>query len=195
MAKSRLQNEALIPGVTVPQYRYKYVTFKDMQGWSTDPAISAGAGAMIYGVTGTSLVCALRPQAAADSHTAFFGLDSDVDVERDIDLKIIWSCDQAAADAYTWTITHGEYLIETDDIDVAPATALDTPLVEDTDTATASILKNTPWGTIAGGTLNGNIADGYMHGFKFVATTNGGTEATDLLLWHGFVIRYQPKTF
>jgi len=193
VAKSRLQNEALIPGETVPVYRYRYITFKELQGWSTDPAISAGAGAMIHGVTGTSLFSALRVQAASDSHSGLIALSQDTDVERNINIKIIWSCDQATADAYSWTISHSEYTIETSSMDVAPAT--DLTAIADTDTATASILKNTPWATIAGGTYNGTIEDGYLHGLKFVATTNGGTENTDLLLWHGFVIRYQPKTF
>jgi len=175
-----------------PKYRYDYRPFKELNGFTAaDGNISAGAGAAIIDITATSLFSSFRIQAAADSHSGLIALPNDLDVEKDIGISIIWSCDQAAADAYSWTISHSEYDIENDDVDVAPATAL--TAIADTDVADASRLKQTPWATITGGTYNGTIGDGYLHGLKFVATTNGGTENSDLLLWHGFVIRYFPR--
>ena len=183
--------EQYVTDPIAPKYRYMYKPFAEVDGWSTDTDVSAGAGSAIHGTTATGLFTGYRVQAAADSHSGLIALPNDLDVEKDIGISIVWSCDQATADVYAWTVSHSEYNLETDSLDVAPATAL--TAIDDTDTATASIGKQTPWATIDGGTYNGTIADGYLHGLKFVATTNGGTEASDLLIWHGFVIRYFPR--
>lgn len=196
VAKSRLQNEALIPGSTVPAYRYRFISVHEMNGWAAQ-LIGSGAGAPIIGENTTSSITGLRIQVDADSHAGIIALGDDVDVERDIDIKIIWSSDQTTtADQYTWTPTFTEMSLNgTSGINTAAATALSTAIAADANLATASAVQATEYGTITGGVLNGTIADGYLLNLLLTATTNGGTVISDLVIWYGIVLRYQPKKF
>lgn len=193
--KSRLQEEHPFPGSTVPKYRTRFYSVHEMNGWAA-ALVGSGAGAPIIGEATTSSLTGLRIQADADSFVGFIALPDDCDVNAPIDMRLLWSSDQTTtADEYTWTATYTEMLINsTSDMDAAGATALDTPWVADANLATADALQALEWGTIAGGTLTGTQGDGYFLNLNLVATTNGGTVATDLVIWWGLQIRYMPKT-
>lgn len=196
MGLSNLQQFAPLPGDVVPKYRYLWIPAQAMTGWAA-ALVGAGAGDPIVGENTTSSITGLRIQADADSMATLVFLPHDVNVEQNIDIAIMWSSDQTTtADSYTWVPTYAELTLNsTSGVNTAAAGALSTAIAADTNLATASAIQLTAYGTINGGVLSGTFEDGYIHNILLTATTNGGTVASDLVIWYGIVIRYQPKKF
>lgn len=194
-AKSRLQEEHPFPGLTVPKYRTRFFSVHELNGWAA-ALVGAGAGDPIIGEATTSSLTGLRIQADADSFAGILALPDDCDVNAPIDIRLLWSSDQTSTgDEYTWTALYDEMAINgTSDIDAAATTALDTVWVADANLATADALQAIEWGTIDGGNLTGTQGEGYFVNLLLTATTNGGTVASDLVIWWGVQIRYMPKT-
>lgn len=192
---SRLQKQLSIPGTAIPKLRRKFFPIIGTNGWAA-ALVGAGAGDPIIGENTTSSLTGLRIQANADSHAMLISLPRDVDVESDIRFRIFWSSDQTTvADKYTWTLTYAELTVNsTSGMNTAAATALNTAIAEDTNLVTASALSATPWGVLNGGTLTGTEQEDYLLNILLTATTNGGTVATDLVIWYGLQIEYMPRT-
>ncbi len=192
---SRLQKQMPIPGSAIPKLRRRFFSVHEMNGWAAS-LVGAGAGAPIIGEATTSSLTGLRIQADADSHAMILALTRDVDVEADIRFRVVWSSDQTTvADVYTWALTYTELTMNsTSDMDAAGATALDTVIAEDANLVTADALQATPWGILSGGTLTGTEQEDYLLNVLLTATSNGGTVASDLVIWWGLQMEYMPRT-
>lgn len=192
--QSRLQGQLPMPGTVIPKLRKRFFSVMEMNGWAA-ALVGSGAGDPIIGEQTTSSLTGLRIQADADSFAGVISLPYDVDINADIRFRIFWSSDQTTvADEYTWTMTYAELTLNsTSNMDTAAATALDTALVADANLVTANALQATAWGVIAAGTLSGTEQEDYLLNVLLTATTNGGTVATDLVVWYGLQMEYMPR--
>jgi len=192
MVQSVLQQKALLPGDVVPKYRTIYVPFNSVNGWAA-ALVGSGAGAPIIGELTTSSLAGVRIQADADSFAFLYGFQDDVNVNAPIDVRIVWSSDQTTiADTYTWNVNYSN-LSEGVSANTAAATAIGTAIATAVNNVLANGLQFTEWGTFAAGSFTGTISDGYIALIELIATTNGGTVSTDLVIWFGIEFRYMPK--
>jgi hypothetical protein len=190
MAQSRLQQRALLPGDVVPNYRYRTWYTTGGPG-AIDSYVSAGGGSMVFTELTTSSLAAPEWDAATDDHAGIIAVPSDADIYAPIDLRLRWSSDQTTvADSYTWTVLYRE-IYEGISMDAAAATALDTVIAADVNNVVASAIQNTPWGTIAAGTLTGTEPDYELH--YLIDPTTGGTISDDVVQVWAIQMRYQPK--
>ena len=149
-----------------------YTRAQQMQGFVT--AASIGDGASVFEEMAASGIVGLDMPADADMHHDFFALPYDLDVEKPIYFRVLWSMADgtvAASDDASWIITYlsvnAGYQTSTAQTSVAGTTTLVTPVTaltktistaaggtQDYETTTEDTVLWTAYGYIAPRTLN-----------------------------------------
>ena len=181
--------------LTPPLYtEYKYLWLPSIQGGYAANLVGAGVGDPIQGEVGTTGVGAIRFQVDGDTHVFCpVWLPDELDVNRDISFKLIWSIDQVAGDGITFDILYSELTLDSSAM-IAGATALSTAIGADTGLG-AGIASGAGWGVLDGGTLTGTAKDGKFLSLTAKLTSDGDTTpATETVLVYGILIRYEPRS-
>jgi hypothetical protein len=124
---------------------------------ATGPAnlLSQGTGTAALAEIASAEVCGFTFDADSESHGFLWGLPDIIDVSEDINLIVAWSETNAAvAGSALFSIVYTPLTLGTTAIAVG-ATALNTILVDDPDSATEDAIQQTEVGIIAGKTLTG----------------------------------------
>lgn len=133
-----------------------YIPVTQFQGLSTGGTVflSVGAGGPIFKEIGASGINGLLTDDANDEVSHFMRIPSNWDRDNNIYVRFIYATkSDVAADVITWKFLYGLFNPGTDLL-AAPATALDTPLVQETITGVDLTLErsNVP-GVLNGGTI------------------------------------------
>ena len=132
---------------------------------------------------------AVRFEAEGDEWVQLWQLPKDVDVDKPIYFRVVWSSESTtAADKATFILTYkavadGETL-------AAANTALDTPIPQDTWGATSAFtVARTDWGKINGGTLS----EGDLLVLETEIDSTDVTIGSEYIYFLGLEVEYTPK--
>lgn len=153
---------------------------------------SAGAGNPVFEEVGTTGLVGLRMEATGDDIHHVFAIPNYVDTRHAIEFAVVFSTDQTTTtDGFTWKVLLDQMDPEDgDDAITAPATALDTTIVEKLNAGTANAPQRTAWGTLNGNTLNPDEA---VHVLVELDAVTGATLATDKVYGLWLLVRYTAK--
>jgi hypothetical protein len=119
---------------------------------SVSSLVGLGTGTPALSEINNSEIAGFTLDANNEAVAALVPVPSDIDVAKDIRIRVLWSnSESAGTGAATFTCEYTPLTIGTDAIAVG-GTALDTAITADVDLA-ANVLNWSPWGVIAGGTL------------------------------------------
>jgi len=175
------------------QWRRKRQYIAPLHGASYEPSGSAlagkGTGAPVTVAIDTGAPMVVRFEEAGDKWINFIGLPKDVDVEKPLYIRVLWSTNSTTAtDDATFIVLYKR--VPAGVALAAAATALDTPIAEDRfGTTVAKTLCKTDWGKIAGKKL----VEGDMLVLETEIDATDATIASEYIFFLGLEIEYTPK--
>lgn len=120
----------------------------------TSELVSHGTGNAELLEVNTSEICGFDFDADDESFGCLWIYPVEIDLTADIDFRVIWGSDAAAATgSYQFVVKYTPLAFETTALAVG-ATALDTAIADDKPIATAFAIQATAWGKLDGGTVS-----------------------------------------
>ena len=168
-----------------------YIPVYNFQGFDDAMASLADAAPAIVELDALEHAC--LPMAANDSVTHIMGFPSNWDITKEIGVRVCWTAVAAASattDAATWIVLYDQ--VDEDELIIAPATALDTPIValDVLGTLDDSPLKITSRGIISADKFDEAALDGlFSFNVELDAVTTFSADEPVLL---GIAFDYYP---